>query len=88
MLKLACGAFVHALQGCPSAGPYRQTRSCCIDNWIMLVTISAQLQGPFMQVLERIAEEIDPEGTGLSFDDFLSIVSRMPDFITNFRMAV
>ncbi|DBA92869.1 hypothetical protein WJX77_000511 [Trebouxia sp. C0004] len=40
------------------------------------------------QVLERIAEEIDPEGTGLSFDDFLSIVSRMPDFITNFRMAV
>ena len=54
----------------------------------MLVTISAQLQGPFMQVLERIAEEIDPEGTGLSFDDFLSIVSRMPDFITNFRMAV
>ena len=41
-----------------------------------------------LQVLERIAEEIDPEGTGLSFDDFLSIVSRMPDFITNFRMAV
>lgn len=40
------------------------------------------------QVLERIAEEIDPEGTGLSFDDFLSIVSRMPDFIMNFRMAV
>lgn len=43
---------------------------------------------PCMQVLERIAEEIDPEGTGLSFDDFLSIVSRMPDFIMNFRMAV
>ena len=38
--------------------------------------------------MERIAEEIDPEGTGLSFDDFLGIVGRMPDFITNFRMAV
>ena len=47
-----------------------------------------QLQELSMQVLERIAEEIDPEGTGLSFDDFLSIVSRMPDFITHFRMAV
>ena len=46
------------------------------------------VEAPCMQVLERIAEEIDPEGTGLSFDDFLSIVSRMPDFITNFRMAV
>ena len=41
-----------------------------------------------LQVLDRIAEEIDPEGTGLSYGDFESIASRMPDFINSFKMAV
>ncbi len=41
-----------------------------------------------MQVLDRIAQEIDPEGTGLSYGDFESVAGRMPDFLSNFRMAV
>jgi hypothetical protein len=41
-----------------------------------------------MQIHERIALEIDPEGAGLSYSDFDSIASRMPDFINNFKMSV
>ncbi|BDA46311.1 probable calcium and integrin-binding family member 2 [Coccomyxa sp. Obi] len=40
------------------------------------------------QIHERIAQEIDPEGAGLSYSDFNSIASRMPDFFFNFRMSV
>ena len=48
----------------------------------------ASLHVHVLQVLDRIAEEIDPEGTGLSYGDFESIASRMPDFINSFKMAV
>ncbi|KAK9817985.1 hypothetical protein WJX72_005365 [[Myrmecia] bisecta] len=40
------------------------------------------------QILERIADEIDPEGTGLTYSDFENIVQRMPDFLSTFRMSV
>jgi hypothetical protein len=41
-----------------------------------------------LQIHERIAQEIDPEGAGLSYSDFDSIASRMPDFFDNFKMSV
>ncbi|KAK9845378.1 hypothetical protein WJX81_005018 [Elliptochloris bilobata] len=37
------------------------------------------------QILERIGEEIDPEGVGLTFSDFENLASRMPDFVSTFR---
>lgn len=37
------------------------------------------------QVLRRIAEEADPDGTGLTFSDFEGLACRMPDFVNNFR---
>ena len=41
-----------------------------------------------LQIHERIAQEIDPDGAGLSYSDFESITSRMPDFFVNFKMSV
>ncbi len=41
-----------------------------------------------MQIHERIGQEIDPEGAGLSYSDFENIASRMPDFFFNFKMSV
>ena len=41
-----------------------------------------------LQIHERIAQEIDPDGAGLSYSDFESISSRMPDFFVNFKMSV
>ena len=32
-----------------------------------------------VQILERIGEEIDPEGVGLTFSDFENLATRMPD---------
>ena len=43
---------------------------------------------PGMQIHERIAQELDPDGAGLSYSDFESITSRMPDFFVNFKMSV
>ncbi|CAL5227747.1 g10764 [Coccomyxa viridis] len=40
------------------------------------------------QIHERIAQELDPDGAGLSYSDFESITSRMPDFFVNFKMSV
>lgn len=42
----------------------------------------------FMQILERIGEEIDPEGVGLTFSDFENLASRMPDFVSTFRISL
>ena len=41
-----------------------------------------------LQIHERIAQELDPDGAGLSYSDFESITSRMPDFFVNFKMSV
>jgi hypothetical protein len=41
-----------------------------------------------LQLLNKIAEEIDPDGTGLTYSDFESLATRMPDFTRNFRMSV
>ena len=41
-----------------------------------------------VQIHERIGQEIDPEGAGLSYSDFENIASRMPDFFLNFKMSV
>ena len=40
-----------------------------------------------MQVFERVTQEIDPEGGGLSYTDFESICRKFPDFFFNMRMA-
>lgn len=39
-------------------------------------------------ILDKIAEEVDPEGLGLTYSDFESVASRMPDFLSNFRMSI
>lgn len=41
-----------------------------------------------LQIHERVAHEIDPEGTGVSYPNFETIARRMPDFFLNFRMSV
>lgn len=38
------------------------------------------------QVVDKVAEEVDPEGLGLLFTDFEAVTSRMPDFVTNLRI--
>ncbi|GMH44982.1 hypothetical protein BSKO_12939 [Bryopsis sp. KO-2023] len=38
-------------------------------------------------VVERIFHEVDPMDAGLTFTDFQSVISRMPDFLENFRMT-
>jgi len=39
-------------------------------------------------VIERVFAEVDPMEEGLTFTDFKSVVSRMPDFFANFRLTV
>lgn len=41
-----------------------------------------------VQILERIGEEIDPEGVGLTFSDFENLATRMPDFVSTFRISL
>lgn len=38
------------------------------------------------QVVDKVAEEVDPEGLGLLFTDFEAVASRMPDFCVNLRI--
>ena len=49
---------------------------------------SSAMPSCVLQIHERIAQEIDPDGAGLSYSDFESITSRMPDFFVNFKMSV
>lgn len=39
------------------------------------------------QVLKRLAAESDPDGNGLTFQEFQSVVCHATDFASNFRMA-
>jgi hypothetical protein len=43
---------------------------------------------PVLQIHEQVAQEIDPDGAGLSYTDFVTIARVFPDFFTNMRMAV
>ena len=38
------------------------------------------------QILHRIAVEIEPISSGISFEEFEALVSHLPDFAANFRM--
>ena len=38
-------------------------------------------------VLSRVAAEADPHSTGISFQDFQSIICHATDFASNFRMS-
>ena len=35
-----------------------------------------------------MANEIEPMGTGISFEEFAGVVRHLPDFLTNFRLKV
>ena len=73
--------------GAGGAGALDSETKSCKKEWDCQYAW-ASLRIHVLQVLDRIAEEIDPEGTGLSYGDFESIASRMPDFINSFKMAV
>lgn len=35
-----------------------------------------------------MASEIEPMGTGISFEEFAGVVRQLPDFLANFRFNV
>lgn len=39
-----------------------------------------------LQILHRIGTEVEPASAGISFEEFCSVVSGLPDFAANFHM--
>lgn len=39
-------------------------------------------------IVNRVSAEIDPHHWGVSYHDFRGVLSRMPDFISNFRISI
>lgn len=60
------------------------SRSSSAENSNELGTFS---QAEVGQVVNGVLGEIDPDGWGISFNDFRSVVIRMPEFLINFRMS-
>lgn len=50
-----------------------------IDPEAMLGGDGLLSEAEVQQVVDKIAEEVDPEGQGLLFTDFEAVASRMPD---------
>mmetsp|Transcript_7427 Transcript_7427/g.14025 ORF Transcript_7427/g.14025 Transcript_7427/m.14025 type:complete len:201 (-) Transcript_7427:73-675(-) len=40
------------------------------------------------EVAAKVLAEIDPDGLGVNYTDFRSVLTRMPDFLFNFRMSI
>ena len=40
------------------------------------------------QVLERLAMEVDPAGLGLTYNDFESLMNKLPDFADNLSFII
>jgi hypothetical protein len=40
------------------------------------------------QVVAKVLTEMDPRGRGVKFNDFRQVLTRMPDFLFNFRMTI
>lgn len=40
------------------------------------------------QVVAKVLAEMDPRGRGVKFNDFRQVLTRMPDFLFNFRMTI
>ncbi|KAL2652132.1 hypothetical protein R1flu_020260 [Riccia fluitans] len=38
-------------------------------------------------IVREVVKEVDPDGYGLGYHEFRAVLSRMPDFINNFRMS-
>ncbi len=41
-----------------------------------------------LQVLDKIAQEVDPEGLGVTYNDFEQVVSRIPDFACSMHVRL
>lgn len=40
------------------------------------------------QLAEQVTKEVDAENTGLAYHDFRGILTRMPDFMSNFLITI